>query len=687
MKAVWAKGLSERMNTTVAFTLDLNKKKDISISTVIATCYKIYIDGNFFAFGPQRSAHGYAREMHYNCTARYVTIEVYSPYINGFCWIKQKPFFACELISDGKKYTSKDFKCYFLDDRIQKVQRYSFQRGFIENYRLKKDRSELYAGKGGYQLCETEEVALPKILPSYVDEPKYTVHKPIEEIDSGYVEINKDTPVWRDAMIHGFTDKKIECYKPDEWEESASDEVSKFVYNSSKDVSGKNLTYKTVGFGRGITGFIELDVEARGSGDIYVIFDEILWKEKGKGDYFVSFNRQGWTNVIKWNLECGGKFELSSFEPYTVGYACVVVSEGINVEITVRDYENPNVNEFKYSSEDENVNKIINAAKATLAQNSVDILVDCPSRERAGWLCDSYFSSEAEFVATGKNQAEKTFLENYALADCSDLPKGMVPMCYPSDNYDTFLPNWGIFYIIELEKYAKRYGKTDRIIQMSLKKVDGLINYFGKFENEIGLLENLDGWVFVEWSKAIEKERLQGVHIPTNISYSRALKAAAYLFDDNTYNDKANVVVESIKKYAFDGDFFVDNLIRGEDGKLKQSGLLSEVCQYYAFWFDAISKSEYQRLYSELMNNLGVRRKEGYRNDVAEANVFCGLYMRIDLLMRDGKKKEVLDECVKLFLPMAERTGTLWELNSPNASCNHGFASYVLVWLKYALDK
>jgi alpha-L-rhamnosidase len=33
------------------------------------------------------------------------------------------------------------------------------------------------------------------------------------------------------------------------------------------------------------------------------------------------------------------------------------------------------------------------------------------------------------------------------------------------------------------------------------------------------------------------------------------------------------------------------------------------------------------------------------------------------------------------FLPMAEKTGTLWEHMNTTASCNHGFASHVLVWL------
>ena len=42
---------------------------------------------------------------------------------------------------------------------------------------------------------------------------------------------------------------------------------------------------------------------------------------------------------------------------------------------------------------------------------------------------------------------------------------------------------------------------------------------------------------------------------------------------------------------------------------------------------------------------------------------------------------EVIKNIKSYFLPMARETGTLWEHKKPTASCNHGFASYVLYWL------
>jgi alpha-L-rhamnosidase len=46
-----------------------------------------------------------------------------------------------------------------------------------------------------------------------------------------------------------------------------------------------------------------------------------------------------------------------------------------------------------------------------------------------------------------------------------------------------------------------------------------------------------------------------------------------------------------------------------------------------------------------------------------------------------GEHEKLLENIHGSFLKMAELTGTLWENDSPTASCNHGFASHVVYWL------
>jgi len=94
----------------------------------------------------------------------------------------------------------------------------------------------------------------------------------------------------------------------------------------------------------------------------------------------------------------------------------------------------------------------------TFRQNSLDLFMDCPSRERAGWLCDSFFTSRAAFDLAGDATVEHNFVENFLLPPTFEhLPDGMLPMCYPSDHNDgCYIPNWAMWFVIELEEYAAR---------------------------------------------------------------------------------------------------------------------------------------------------------------------------------------------------------------------------------------
>ena len=47
--------------------------------------------------------------------------------------------------------------------------------------------------------------------------------------------------------------------------------------------------------------------------------------------------------------------------------------------------------------------------------------------------------------------------------------------------------------------------KDNRLAEKARDAVYRLAAYFEKYENEFELLENLDGWIFLEWSKQMMK--------------------------------------------------------------------------------------------------------------------------------------------------------------------------------------
>lgn len=686
--AVWAEGQKNQMNRAFAFVLDLGKKQMGEICLSAASCYKVIADGKLMGFGPNRTAHGYARAAVYPFNAQYITVEVQSHFVPNFCWVKREPFFACVLKTEsGKEYFAEDFNCFALSDRVQKVRRYSFQRGFCETYINEKDRTALYFCKpqNAYPRVKTEKAELPHLLPSETLNPALSEIFAEKVIDSGYCKTSPEIAVYVDRT-ETLIGTVIEGFKRGEWQDFSTDEISRITYLSG--AKSGDYAYETLDFSRIVTGIVEVEIIAGNAGEVFFAFDEILSDEKLKT---IKPFRGDTANVFKWTVKKAGVYNLSAFEPYAFRYANVITSAGVKANVKVRAYENPEAGKMLFECDDKKIEQIMEAARHTFAHNAVDLLTDCPSRERAGWLSDSFFSSVAERVFTGDNKVERAFLQNYILADKSGHPKGMIPRCYPADYYeeDGFIPNWSLWYILEIYKYFTQYG-YDETVEKSRANVEGILNYFVDFENEFGVLEDLKGWIFVEWSAANNSDHINGINVPSNACYYASLLAAAKVYGIKGLKEKAEKVKDYLLKNAYVDGFFVDNLIRNEKGDIIPTGNYTETCQYYMFFFKCADKYTHKELFDKMLNEYGKSDSSASggnpgKKQLTPSNMIYGVYMRLELLMREQKRVELLNECVRYFYDMTQKTGTLWENNTASASCDHGFASYVSRFIIYAL--
>ena len=686
--AVWAEGQKNQMNRAFAFVLDLGKKQMGEICLSAASCYKVIADGKLMGFGPNRTAHGYARAAVYPFNAQYITVEVQSHFVPNFCWVKREPFFACVLKTEsGKEYFAEDFNCFALSDRVQKVRRYSFQRGFCETYINEKDRTALYFCKpqNAFPRVKTEKAELPHLLPSETLNPALSEIFAEKVIDSGYCKTSPEIAVYVDRT-ETLIGTVIEGFQRGEWQDFSTDEISRITYLSG--AKSGDYAYETLDFSRIVTGIVEVEIIAGNAGEVFFAFDEILSDEKLKT---IKPFRGGTANVFKWTVKKAGVYNLSAFEPYAFRYANVITSAGVKANVKVRAYENPEAGKMLFECDDKKIERIMEAARHTFAHNAVDLLTDCPSRERAGWLSDSFFSSVAERVFTGDNKVERAFLQNYILADKSGHPKGMIPRCYPADYYeeDGFIPNWSLWYILEIYKYFTQYG-YDETVEKSRANVEGILNYFVDFENEFGVLEDLKGWIFVEWSAANNSDHINGINVPSNACYYASLLAAAKVYGIKGLKEKAEKVKDYLLKNAYVDGFFVDNLIRNEKGDIIPTENYTETCQYYMFFFKCADKHTHKELFDKMLNEYG--KSDGsasggnpVKKQLTPSNMIYGVYMRLELLMREQKRVELLNECVRYFYDMTQKTGTLWENNTASASCDHGFASYVSRFIIYAL--
>jgi len=694
---IWPAGREKEMNLFVGFRAVIeptDNGQPVTLRLTAANLFRVYINGRFCCHGPARGPHGYWRVDEWDISEfmqpgpNVVAIEVAAYNVDSYYLLNQPGFLQAEVVQ-GKSvlaatgHNVRPFEAKILTERIQKVQRYSFQRPFTEAYRLTPDHARWHQDPTApFEAIQCAKQPAKLLLPRGVPYPKFEMRQPISHLAVGA--LKPDTNANDKNRIKNFLAMGIKRggYPVEQFEVTPARQLMQTTTEKMEPLNSpwtndtafslKTNSFHTLDLGVNLTGFLGAHVTCKRKTHFLLTFDEVLTD----GD--VDFTRMACANVVSYELE-PGTYHLETFEPYTLRYIKAIALDGectVN-RVYLREYANPDVYGAKFKASDERLNRLFLAGRETFRQNALDIFMDCPSRERAGWLCDSFFTSRAALDFMGNTAIERNFYENYLLpATFPKQPDGMLPMCYPAEHrVNSFLPNWALWFVVELEEYLQRSG--DRTMVDALKpRIMKLFDYFRPFENDDGLLEKLKGWVFVEWSAA--NKFVQDVNYPTNMLYAAAIDAAGRLYAMPELQNKADAIRETIRQQSFDGEFFVDNAERKE-GKLQTTRNRTETCQYYAFFFNVAAPETHPVLWKTLVEQFGPKRK-GTKAfpEIHESNAFIGNVLRLELLSRDGRSQQVLDESVDFHLYMADRTGTLWENVHAGASCNHGFASHLV---------
>ena len=695
MLTVWNKDIRNEMNHSLCFLYknDGLKEGKNTLSLVSTGIYRLFVDGKLYGYGPARAAHGFVRRDEYKLPENfeYIAVEVYANNCNSYYLLDEKPYFGAEIYEDGKiKADINSFKAYLLNDRIKNVHRASFQRCFTESYIMEKDRSFFYKGDISlFPEITFSEVPHGTILERNVSYPKLDFTEAIDNFEDGEIEIHPELiPENKPRSLREAEENPtFKAYKYNDLTECLFDEITSITYKKTEKKDTLQNAYKSYDMKRAHCGFFRLKCNVLKECDVYILSDELCFD--GESHTIINCERNDLTSALKYHLK-EGEYDLISFEAYVGRYLRVIAKDG-EIEINsfgIISYENPDADNFKYKTGKDALDEIITAAKYTFAHNALDVLTDCPSRERAGWLCDSYFTSVAEKFFTGENKVEKNFLENIILSpQIKELPEGMLPMCYPADHPNgNHIPNWALWFILELENYLERTGDRE-LIEKAKNRVDGVLNCFKQNENEYKLLEDLKGWVFVEWSPCNDESHIAGVNFPSNMLYMAALKAAGKLYNNEEYIKKSEIIKENVIKFGFNGEFFTDNSLR-INGKLERTNNLTETCQYYAMFFGILTKEAYPELWDKMIEKFGPERDlDKVYPEISKSNAFIGNYLRLETLLKHGYKKEVLDNCESYFINMARKTGTLWEHMQDGASLDHGFASVVAYYIYKCLNE
>lgn len=682
-KPVWAKGKSKQMNTFLVLETEISPMPSAELH-IAGTCfYRVYVNDAFLCFGPARTGRGYIREDVVSipeCEKKcHIRIEAVGYYCKSLSTVMQTSCLMAEIRCGDAVIasTGKDFRAYMPGTKLQKVERYSTQRHFTEIWDYTRIGSQV-----DLEIVDEGLTVLDRKAP-YPDYKDISLHT---LWNRGSYRFDADLPYkqekysWQMSKDWGFFEwDEIERH-PFSWAQRLSQTVT--GREEALPVVVAEGEYVLLDFGRVEAGFLKASMEALEDSDVVFSFCEYF-----QGDTF-AFQNMNAHNVLEYILAKGDCREVQSFEPYTARFVRICVKKGkirLN-RFGIKTYAFDTTGIKLLHCENPALNGIYKAAVRTFAHNAVDLYYDCPSRERAGWLCDSYFTAKAEYALTGKTLVEDAFLENYRLyKNGGELPEGMIPRSYPSDYkpHHAFIPQWSMWYILEVAEYIQKRGHEEEK-EAFRASIYGLLAFYRQYENADGLLEKLPSWNFVEWS--IANEWVWDVNYPTNFLYAKVLECIASLYGDEECFRRSEEVRKTAVAQSFKNGYFRDHALRDEAGALQLLEDSSEACQYYAVLFGGIDLSLPQYAFlKHLITQVFTPDREEKMPEIFPINMFIGAYLRMEALLQMKEYELVLRDMEGFFGNMEKYTGTLWEYKQHKGSYDHGFASYALVVMETAL--
>ena len=337
-RPVWAAGAQLEKNLTIGLhaVVDIQDFEDAVFSITASSCYKVYVNGTFIGFGPSITAHDYFRVDRYDLSEKLkpginvLAVVVAGYNVDSYYIPNQSSFVQAELVVDGEVLaatgSSDEENSFTLIASGQKkvdISKYSFQRVFMEEYRL----------NPGYNAWMTETAPDFKI---HTGRRSHGRWKPPEGID--FVKIRVEETEKKNLLPRGvkYPDYSVRSY---------SNEVGGEIYE----------------FDKIYTGFIVCELEVKKATKLSLVFDEILID----GD--IDPKRMGVEPYVRYDLE-PGNYTLESFEPYGLKYLKAIIEKGECEikEVKIRQYANSDVSQAYFHTSNTNINRIFEAAREVI---------------------------------------------------------------------------------------------------------------------------------------------------------------------------------------------------------------------------------------------------------------------------------------------------------------------------------
>ena len=303
--------------------------------------------------------------------------------------------------------------------------------------------------------------------------------------------------------------------------------------NGSK---GRGHYRTTIDFGRMVAGHVWFDITAPKGTEIDISYVELPITVPAH------FGAHGGTRYIA----RGAADRFETFDRQGFRYAILISDNEIDIhEFNVIETLYPWAGGSHFECDDAELTGLYTAARRTVALNSWDCFIDCPSREQRAWTGDSVVHLMTHLVA---NDDWELCWRNLELT-ASPRYDGLLPMSAAGDveyGGGFSIPDWSLHWIHGLYSMYQYSGDRDRIRPL-LNIAEGVLRWFTHSLNDDGLLADVPEWNLIDWSSIYSG----GISAPVNGLWARGLREFSEMAEwmgDAGRSDWARALYDGVTK-------------------------------------------------------------------------------------------------------------------------------------------
>jgi len=639
-------------------TVDLSSQPRSATAYVTADSrYRLYVNGQFVGRGPARS---YPRFQYYDVydlasylkPGKNIIAAVVHYYGEATAWYlpgkagvlsvgsgpKAMPgkgglLFQCNVeTAAGKTFITSDesWRVHLADAWKQDTPRVNFSLGFIEVFDARKypagwnepsfDDSDWmnaipYASwSDGVAPVEPFGNMMPRDIP-FLLEKQLPAERIVEAGEGSSPERENPADQMMTEEIVPFSQATIQdqndVLQPDD------------RYATIQAPPGKSVSL-VLDFGRTVTGYSRLDIEAEAGATIDIGVSERLSRNKER--YYtgtsgrsgmpakhtgILFNPEHGKQVDRYIARAGKQSwetgDLKGFRYMQVTFRNIVKPIKVDA-ISLNFTSYPVEKRGRFECSNPLLNRIWETGAYTLQMCMSDAYVDCPSREQRQWVGDAYVEAMINYAAFGDPRLTAKLLRQTAQSQQSD---GMTMMFAPGDHdvLATTIVDYSLSWILTAYEYYQ-YTGDDSLIKEIYPHVRLAVGWFERHLDENGLLGRVPGWVFIDWANVDKRGEITAL----NALLYKALRDAAALAqisgipeDTAHFRLLAAVVKKSLNERMWDSrrGVYIDCYV--DDGPSRR---VSQQSNAAMILFDIAPPERWQQILNYITDNKRVRVRQ-----------------------------------------------------------------------------